>query len=801
MSTLRHALRQLALAPGFSLTVILTLALGIGANTAIFSVVHAVLLSPLPYAQPDRIVSILSRNRQQNLHGLGFAPAGFRDFEKQATSFAAIAASRYNYSNLTGIEKPVQLTDEIVTREFFDVLGVAPVLGRTFARHDAAAGAPPTVVLGYALWQSQFAGRADIVGRTILLDDVPHTVIGVMPRTFKEPFGTAPCWRVFPDSGGENFAAESRFWNVLARLEPGLPPSAVSAELDLIAARLAQSDPKFYAGWDFTLQPLRDTVIGNFHDGLVLVIGASSLVLLIMCANVAGLQLVRAATRRRDTAVRLALGASRWAVAHEYLVESFVLVVVGGTLGVLLGAWGLDLILATLSTGWIPRADEIAINSPVLLVNAAAALLTGLGFGVYPAFRAGKVDAAEALRDGGRGSAGPQSARLRSSLVAGQVALTLVLLVCAGLVVKSFTTMLRVNPGLQVGNTLTLSISLVDARYPTAPKREAYFRRIVERVSALPGVESAGFTQTMPFNWGIPVNFTVQGRDDDALKLPPAFYDSVSPSFFATTRIPLLAGRTFADTDTVEAPAVVVLSQTAAKIFFPHENPLGRHLLLPSPAGQPPFPLEVIGVVGDVPRNGLNVAPPCQVYASMTQRPWFFATLLVRSSLPVEALAPSVERQIWSIDPDQAISDVAPVRDYVRGTLTQPQLYLTLFSLFAVLALFLAALGLYGLVAYSVAQRTREFGIRIAIGAQTADVLRLVLGQGLRLTAAGLAVGLAGAFAAARLMQALLFHTAAYDPLVYGAVVVVLGLVALLAALLPAHRATRVNPITALRAE
>ncbi len=794
------ALRSLLKSPGFTLTVILTLALGIGANTAIYSVVHAVLLSPLAYRDADRLVTIQSRNLAQNLSGVGLAPAGYRDLERQVTSFSHLAATRYNYTNLTRIEKPTLLTDALVTQDYFEVFGVQPLLGRTFSPADAAAGAKPVVVLAHSLWQNQFAARPDIVGRTIMLDDVPHTVIGVMPRTFKEPFDTAAAWRVFPNTGGENFATTSRFWNVYACLKPGVPRATADAELATIAARLAQTDSKFYAGWDFVLLPLRDLVVGNSRDGLLLVVGAALLVLLITCANVAGLQLVRASTRRRDIAIRLALGASRFAIAREQFTETFLLVAAGAAAGVLLARWGLDLLVASFSGAWwIPRADEIAINLPVLVVTAIAALLTGSACGLFPALRAAKVDATDSLRDGAKGSAGPQSTRLRSALVAGQVALTLVLLVCAGLVLKSFATILRVNPGLEVERTLSLGLSL-PPRYDSPQKRGDYFRQIVERVNTTPGIESAAFTQTMPFTWGIPVAFTLAGRTDDAAKLPPAFLDSVSPSFFSAMRVPLVAGRTFAPTDRLGTPQVVVISQSTAKKFFPNENALGK-IIQPPFTGQPVEPCEIVGIVGDIPRNGLNADAPFQIYASMEQRPWFFATLLVRSALPVESLASTVQRQIWSLDPDQPISNIAPVRALVRARLTQPQLYLTLFSLFAALALLLAALGLYGLVAYSVAQRTREFGIRVALGAQSADVTRLVLRQGLRLVAAGLVVGLAASFIAARLMQSLLFRTAAYDPLVFVAVVLVLGAVALLAALLPARRAARVDPIVALRSE
>jgi putative ABC transport system permease protein len=802
MNNLRYALRQLRKSPGFTFVAVLILALGIGANTAIFTVVHAVLLAPLPYPDADRIMAVQSRNLQENLTGLGFAPAGFRDVEKQLTSFEAIAATRYNYDNLTGIEKPTSLTGSLVTQDYFKVLGEKPLIGRTFTRDDAAAGAKATVVLSYDLWQKQYGGRQGIVGEAITLNDVPHEVIGVMPRTFKDPFNVSALWRIFPNEGGENAVANARFWAVLGRLKAGLPVSTVQAELSTIAARLVQSDPKFYKGWDFILSPLRDQVVGNYREGLLLVVGASVLVLLITCANVAGLQFVRASTRQREVAIRLALGASRSAIVRDHLIESLLLVVLGGIGGVLIGSWGLDLLLASLARDWIPRSDEIALSTPVLLVTGLTAFITGIIFGLFPAWHATRVEAIDSLRDGSKGSAGLQSVRLRGALVVTQIALTLVLLVCAGLVWKSFAAITRVNPGIQIENTLSMVLTLSPTRYDTGPKRIEYYRQILERMSAIPGVESVGFTETMPFMWGIPATFSIYGVPDDTAKLPPAFYDSVSPSYFSTMHIPLLAGRTFAETDDAQAPGVIVLSQSAAKKFFPTEDPLGKRLTLPPGRQQTTLEiLEVVGIVGDVPRNGLDATTPYQVYASLNQRAWPFATLLVRSPLPVETISQTVQRAIWEFNPEQTISNVAPVRTLVKQSLTQPQLYLTLFSLFALLALLLAGIGLYGLIAYSVTQRTREFGIRYALGAQVRDVLRLVLGQGIRLTALGLVLGLLGAAAVARLMETLLFHTTAYDPLVFGGVVFVLGAIGLLAALLPALRATKADPVAALRAE
>jgi len=802
MNTLRYAVRQLRKSPGFTFVAVLTLALGIGANTAIFTVVNAVLLSPLPYPDADRLVMINSRNFQENLKNLGFAPAGFRDVEKQVTSFEAVAATRYNYDNLTGVEKPTSLTGSVVTQDYFKVLGERPLLGRTFTKEDGAANAKETVVFSYDLWQKQFGGRREIVGQSITLNDVPTEVIGVMPRTFKDPFNISQLWRILPNEGGENAVANARFWSVIGKLKAGISSTTAQAEMTTIASRLAQSDPKFYKGWDFTISPLRDIVVGDYKDGLLLVVGAALLVLLITCANVAGLQFVRASTRQREVAIRLALGASRSAIARSHLVESLLLVTLGGVGGILVGSWGLDLLLASISKDWIPRADEISLNTTVLAVTGLTAFITGIAFGLFPAWHATRVDAIDSLRDGSKGSSGLQSVRLRGALVIAQIALTLVLLVCAGLVWKSFAAITRVNPGIQIDNTLSMVITCSPTRYDTGPKRSEYYKQILERIGAVPGVESVGFTQTMPFTWGIPANFSIYGVPDDAAKLPPAYYDSVSPSYFSTMHIPLIAGHTFTEQDNDNTPKVVVLSQSTAKKFFPSEDPIGKRLTLPSNRqGSPPAAVEVIGIVGDVPRDGLNAVTPYQAYATLNQRGWPFATLLVRSPLPVETLSQTVQRAIWDFNPEQTISSVSPVKTLVKSSLTQPQLYLTLFGLFALLALLLAAIGLYGLIAYSVAQRTREFGIRYALGAQVRDVLRLVMGQGARLTALGLVLGLLAAAGVARLMETLLFRTKAYDPFVFVGVALVLAVIGLLAALLPALRATKADPVAALRAE
>ena len=797
-SDLKFALRSLVKSPAFTLVAVATLALGIGVNTAIFSVVQSVVLAPLAYQQPEQLAAVWSQNIQKGDRS-GFSPAGFRELEKQFTSASSLAASYYYYYNLTGVEKPTQVTGGQVTQDYFKVFGVQPALGRTFLPDDAAGGAKPTVVLTHAFWRDQLGGRADIVGHTILLDDTPHIVIGVMPKFFKEPFGGQALWRVVPNQGGENLTANARYWGVTARLKPGVNETIANAELATIAARFAKDDAKFNDGYELKVTPLRDFVVGDYSKGFALVVGASLLVLLMTCANVAGLQLVRASARQREIAVCMAVGASRWMIVRRQLAESLLLAAAGTTAGVLIGQWGLDALLSSFAGGWLPRVDEISLNPTALGISVFAALLTGLAAGLLPALQSARADVGDALKAGGKGSISGSAVRLRSALVVAQIATTIVVLTCAGLVAKSFDAIMRVNPGIRTDNTLSMVLYLTGARYDTSAKQIDYFKNVIERVRAIPGIENAAFTQTMPFTWGIPANFTVEGRAADAGPLPSPFYDSVSPTYFQTMSIPLLSGRFFNDTDDSKAPRAVLISKSTAEKFFPGRDPIGQHLLYVNNATAPV--LTVVGVVGDVTRNGLTSQSPFQVYASLHQRGFSFATLLVRSTLPVETLSPSIQRTIWTLNADQPISNITTVKNLVKASLTQPQLYVVLFTLFATLALLLAAIGLYGLVSYSVAQRTREFGIRTALGAQTADVLRLVLGQGLKLTGSGLLLGLAGAFGAVRLMEGLLFQTGTYDPVVFAGVVLLLVAIALLAALFPARRAARVDPVVALRSE
>lgn len=798
--TIRHALRSLGKSPGFALVSIAILALGIGASTAIFSVVHAVLLKPLAYGDSARLVQVQSRHPEQGTSVL--APATFQDLTRQSRSFVALAAQRYDYANLTRAASPARLTGVQATADYFRVFGVAPLLGRTWNADETLAGANPVVVISESLWRTQLGGRPEALDSTLVLDDVPHTVIGVMPARFSDPWGSGQLWRPLPTNGEESANRATRFWSVFARLADGTDLATANAELATLAHAQEQAHGQHYRGWTLVAVDLRSLVVGNYRAGLTVVLGAVLCVLLITCANVAGLSLVRAIGRRKEFAVRAALGASAGRLVRQLLVESLVLAAIGGALGILVAHWGVSAILALVGQGWLPRAGEIELDGAVLGSAVALTLLTGLGFGVAPAWGAGRADASDALKDqSGRGSGGPSARRFRAGLVVAEIALALVLLVGAGLLGRSFLQLVAKNPGVRTSDVLTLGVSLSPKRYDTADKRRSYYARVEEAVMAVPGVAAAGFTQTLPFTWGIPLTLIPVGESNVTEQtVPQAYYDSVSAPFFAATGIPILRGRGFTEADNPQSPPVVVISESTARLYFGAGDPIGRRLRSTTPGST--TQLEIVGVAGDVWRTGLaSTEMPFQIYRPLAQRPTDFATLMVRTHLPPETVARQIQEAIWRIDPDQAIGSVATIESLVATSLTQPRLYLALFGMFASLALVLAGVGLYGLVAHGVAQRTREFGIRSALGATALDVTRLVLREGARLAALGLLLGLSGAFAGARLLKEMLHGLPVHDPLVFLCVPLVLAGTTLVACLLPARRAARVDPAVALRSE
>ena len=793
---LRLALRSLRKAPGYTATAVLTLALGIGASTAIFSVVHALLLMPLQYRNASQLVEVQSLHKEEGLSDL--APATFGDLRDANTSFVTLAAQYYYYVNLTGIETPARLNSADVTGDFFQLLGVAPLLGRTWTAEDLKPGASPVVVLGYQLWRSQFNSSDSVVGRQILLDDIAYTVIGVMPASFKDPSEIAQLWRPMRQGADNLFNRTSRYWTVFGRLRPGVTLEQANKELALLGRQLELAHPENYTGWTLHAADLRGLVVGDYRSGLLVVLGAVGCVVLITCANLTGLSIVRTTARRKELAIRLALGSSRGQLIGLLLTESLLLAMIGGLGGVLLANWGLDAMLTGMLNGLLPRSGEIALNVPVLTVSMVLTVFTGLASGLAPGFTASHASARDALNEGARASAGLSARRLRAVLIVTEIAVALVLLAGTGLLGRSFAGLMRKKPGLDAGRVLSLTVSLSEERYNSPAKCWDFFFRAEKEVAGLPGVESVGFTHTSPFRWGIPVGFTPISAGGAVSSDEPAqaYDDAVSVDYFKAIGCPLLSGRVFTSADNPWSVPVVVLSAAAARRYFGVKDPIGRFI-----TSGPPVRLKVVGVVGDVRRSGLTADVPLQVYRPFAQRTPGFATLMVRTSLPPATLARPVEAALWKIDPNSPVSDVATMDTIVKGSVTQPRLYLVLFSFFTALALLLAAIGLYGLITFSVEQRTHEFGIRMALGASPRELMALALREGVVLIAFGLSLGLAGSLAAARLLEKIIYDTSPHDPAVFLAVSVVLVVVTGLACFFPALRATRVDPIVALRAE
>jgi putative ABC transport system permease protein len=794
----RLALRSLVKNPGFTITSVITAALGIGASTAIFSVVHALVLSPLCYRDADQLVQLRSQHPEQGT--ADFAPATLGDLVDSTQSFAGLAAQYYYYVNLTGVDSPAQLNSADITRDYFAVFGVTPLRGRTCQAGDFKPGATPVVVLGHALWQSQFGGRESIVGDQILLDDVAYTVVGVMPPSFKDPSEVAQLWRPMRPDMDNLRDRRSRYWTIFGRLKPGTNLGRANAELATAGQQLADAFPADYNKWTIHATALRDQVVGDYRVSLLVVLGAVGSLTLIACANVAGLAIVRAIARRKELAIRTALGSSRQQLIGLLLAESVLVAVPGGAGGLLLAYWGVQGLLKSMPPGWLPRTDEVAVNVPVLAAALGLTILTAIVAGLLPGIAATRIDTNEAVKGSARGSAGPSAQRLRTALIVAEIALALSLLTGAGLLGRSFLGLLGRKSGVDATRVLSLNLSLSAKRYSGAEKCWDFFSRVQTEVAATPGVEAAAFTHTSPFRWGIPEVFAPV-QSDLASRMPgfpPAFQDSVGVDYFKAMGILLRSGRLFNAADDPRTRPVIILSETAARRYFGSADPLGQFI---AAAGAPTTRLEVVGIVGDVRRNGLATDVPMQVYRPFAQRTPPFATLMVRTALPPASLAKAVQAAIWRIDPDVPISDVGAMDTFVSRSIAGPRLYLLLFALFGGIALLLAAIGLYGLVRYSVEQRTREFGIRAALGAGPREVRALVLREGGKLIVLGLVIGLVVSLLAAGLLRSMVVGVSVYDPLVLAAGSAVLALAATMACLLPARRAAKVDPVVALRAE
>ncbi len=797
LADLKFALRQLAKTPGFTAVALLTLALGIGANTAIFSVVKSVLLSPLPYPGPGRLVVLWED--ETNFQQASIAWPDLQDWQRDNTAFTALGGYRRDNYALTGRGEPEMLRGARASAALFDAIKLPPQLGRVFTAAEDKVGAPGLVVLSHGLWQRQFGGTPDALGKTLTLNGESYTVIGVLPAEFGSPTGVDFWTQLARGSDNPNWQNRSNHPGIYAigRMKPGQTFATALADLKRISARIAQDHPDDSTGVTASGQLLFDSTVGDYRRGLTVLLGAVGLVLLIACANLANLLLARSAARESEFAVRAALGASRGRLVRQLLLESLVLALGGGVLGVILAGWARSGIVA-LSPAGVTRFQQTAIDAPVLAVTFGLALITALVFGLWPAWKAAQPDLRSSLASGGRtGSDGPGATRAREALIVAEVALTLMLLVGAGLLLRSFERMQTANLGFAAHGVLTARLSLPKKNYGTKEQIDTFGDRLLERVRALPGVKSADLATNSPLNTGWQTSFLPEGHAPwPAGQNPLAEMNVVSDGYFRTLGIPLLRGRAFGPEDGLKSPRTAIIDQAFADKFWPGADPVGQKMTL---SGDPAV---VVGVVPTLKVYGYASEPKLvQAYLAARQdAPDDFA-LLVRTDGDAAALASSVRRVVSEIDPNQPVWNVRTLDDRIDASFSTPRLYTFLLAIFAGLALLLAAVGLYGVLAYQVSRRTREFGIRLALGSLTSQITTLVLRRGLRLLAAGLAVGLLGALALGRVLGTLLYRTSSFDPAVVGGVAGLLGVVALLACWLPARRAARVNPLIALRAD
>ncbi|HEX2268653.1 MAG TPA: ABC transporter permease [Pyrinomonadaceae bacterium] len=795
---LRYGFRSLLKRPGFTAIALVALALGIGANTAIFSLVNAVVLQPLPYSDPDRLVWVWGNIRDRG-NRASVAPQDFLDFRAQNKTFEQFAASFSGPVpvNMTGNGDPERLSASAVTGNFFETFGVTPALGRGFSLDNERPGNDQVVILSHALWQKRFAGNPQILNRRITLDGKSFEVIGVMPKDVVFPQAAELWVPINFEAAPEMKSRRAHFLRPLGRLKPGVTLAQAQADTDVIAAQLEQQFPDSNTGWSLRLESLHERLVGSSRTTLYILLGAVGFVLLIACTNVANLLLVRATARQKEIALRSALGASRGQVARLLVTESLLLALLGGVLGALLAAWGIDL-LVTLSETSIPATAKVKIDATVLAFTLLISLLTGLLFGIAPALRTMKLNLTDALKDGGRISGeGSLRNRMRSGLVVFESAVAVVLLIGAGLLVRSFIALESTNPGFEASNVLTVRVDLARAKYNTLEKASGFFQELETRIGAMPGVETVGMVTELPLSGQLnDTPFTVEGRPSVATNEEfNADWRRVNQNYFQAMRIPLLRGRNFTEQEVRQGDKVLVVSQQLVDTVFPNEEPLGKRLL--TVVDDKPY--EIIGVVGDIHHRSLEFQPYAALY--MPTRQTGGMSVVIRTESDPLSLVPAIREQVKAIDPDQPIAAIRTMDEWIDSSVAGPRYRTTLFGMFAVLAMILAATGIYGVMSYSVAQRTHEIGVRMALGARRFDVLRLVVRQGMMLVLIGLGVGLAGAFALTRVMSSLLFGVTAKDPLTFVAVAGLLSVVALLACYIPARRATKVEPLEALRYE
>jgi putative ABC transport system permease protein len=804
---LRFGFRTLTRKPGFTVVAIIALALGIGANTAIFSVVNSVLLRPLAYQDPAALVVINHDYPKINLKA-SVSAIGYTHYRDNAKSFESVAAMTGGGFNLTGGGDPEQVNGALVTHNFFSALGARPALGRVFLPEEDQPGKNKVVALSHGFWQRRFGADPGIVNKTITINDENYTVVGVMPPSFqfgRELGRVVDLWTpiAFTREQLDYRRLTNENLTVIARLKPGVTIGQAQAELDAIAANLRQQymPGADRSNWGLTTQYLSELVVGDIRLALWILMGIVGLVLLIACANVANLLLARAADRQKEMAIRTALGAGRRRVIRQLLTESALLALIGGAIGLLLAWLGINA-LVKVNQVQIPRASEIGVDWRALAFTLGVSLLTGFVFGLVPALQISKADLHETLKEGGRTGSSGARAWVRNTLVVLEMALALVVLVSAGLLVRSFWRVQQVNPGFAPQNTLAMSLVLPATKYKEPVQRVNFYKEALQRIRALPGVQSAGATSILPLSGNNSSgSFQIEGRvTPQGQSSPHGDRWAATTDYFSTMRIPIIRGRFFDDRDTMESQPVAIIDETMARKYWPDEDPMGKRITFQSRDNKPIW-REIVGVVGHVKHKGLEGESRVQYYMPHSQTQNAFMSLVVRASGDPTSLTGAVRGAISGLDKDLPVFRVKTMEQFVSESMAQRRFAMALVGIFAAVALALACVGLYGVLSYSITQRLREIGIRMALGASGADVLRLVVGQGMLLALAGVALGSVAAFLLTRVMANLLFAVTAGDPLTFVTIAALLTLVALVACFAPARRATKVDPIVALRYE
>ena len=794
-----YGARMLIKKPGFTLIAIGAIALGIGANTAIFSVVNAALLRPLPYEESERLAVLYETNPQQGRDEMDVSYPNFVDWRSQSQSFEQIAAYLSGGMVLTGKDEPAGVHVTAVSADFFSMLRVKPLRGRTFLPEEDKVGGAPVVIVSHALWQSRFGGDEGLIGRQIMLNGKGRTVIGVMPPNFALPPGdqTDVWFALGPWTDQLQNRAVHRL-TAIGRLKPDVTLRQAQTELATIANRIQLQNPAADPGHSVNVISGYESLTKNARPALLTLLVAVGFLLLIACANVANLLLARAETRQKEIAIRTALGATRWRIARQLLIESLLLAVAGGAAGLLLAAWGVEALVGSLPEDF-PRAKEIGIDRVVLGFTGALSVLTGLIFGIIPALTRAKPPLNETLKEGGRTSAVFGRGRVRGALIVSEVALSLALLVGAGLLIKSFWRLMQVNPGFKTDHLLTMSVVLIGEKYKETGQVISFYREIPARLGALPGVKAVSAASVLPISGGDGNgNLTIEGRDFPPAQTPSASFRRILPNYFSVMGIPLRQGREFDERDT-GAEKVVIINEGMARRFWPDGDAIGKRIKVGPPQNEPW--LTIVGVAGDVKNIGLEADSLLATYEPHAQRPWSSMTLAVRTGDDPLSLSAAVRGELRAMEKELLIRSSSTMDERIRLSVAPRRFNMTLLTGFAALALLLAAVGVYGVMSYTVTQRTREIGVRMALGAQSGAVLKLIVGQGLKLASIGVAIGLPAAFALTRWMEDLLFGVRPTDSWTYGAVAALLLLVALLACWIPARRAAKVDPMVALRCE